>query len=173
MSHRPVNTSLNSARRLHIGEAHTSVPDSEVLWVSPANITSTDRGLDPISGVGWTFVFPDPDHGPSLRRQLLIRLAVPLDVPTELSLPPLAVGPRLSLVFWAPMPEAAVHEYDESLGRESHIGATAQEAWKREVHPEPESPSVEESTEGQLGSRVTTPLARHAARTRRIQDEWR
>lgn len=66
-------------------------------------------------------VLPDPDHRPARLGEPVVRLLIPLSVPSYLFRPILGIGLRHSVVFGASMPKAAVHEDRDFRAREHQV----------------------------------------------------
>lgn len=59
------------------------------------------------------------------------------------------------------MPEAPVYEHRDPCPREDDVSPPPKSRDRRVVDPVPESATMEQTTDGQLGCRVATSLTRH------------
>lgn len=107
------------------------------------------------------FVLPKPEHGPTALLQPRCGVAVSLDVRLDLVAPPLRVRLRPSAMLRTAVPEATVHEYDETRADECEIGASSR-AREWPVHTVSKSQSVEGGANGELAGGVSPWGALHA-----------
>lgn len=67
---------------------------------------------------------PESEHHPSSFHQGLVSLRVSLLVSDDFFGPIIRVNPRLAVMFWAAVPEAAVDKHCYPLSREHQIGSS-------------------------------------------------
>jgi hypothetical protein len=82
-------------------------------------------------------MLPDPDDLPTCRGQQAVDPIVSLSIPIELRTPILAVCLRRPSVVGAAMPEAAIDEHRDSLGREHDVCSMSDALYRASVLEEP------------------------------------
>lgn len=70
-------------------------------------------------------MFPDADDPPALGPEYPVSFSVALDITGQLLPPPLRIVPRGRSVLGTRVPEAAVHEYCDSMSDESDVDRPA------------------------------------------------
>lgn len=71
----------------------------------------------------WVIMLPEPQHGPTSLFEKRVNAAVSIPITSDLLLPPVRVRLGSCAVLWAPMPEAAVQEYDQSSAAPYYVSA--------------------------------------------------
>ncbi len=118
--------------------------------------------LDDVRALDHCLVLPEPDDIPTCGPKGRVDGAVTLNVASELRLPVVEVDLRLPSVLRASVPEAAIDEHCDSLSLEGDVGANpSAPGFDREVHPEPEPPSVQFAAERELGLGIPARAAPH------------
>jgi len=72
------------------------------------------------------FVLPNPQHMPTFAPQRICYQPVSLFIPQYFSAPVFPIVDRLPKMFWASVPEAAIHKNSQTMFRKSKIGIAEQ-----------------------------------------------
>lgn len=115
---------------------------------------STDRPQARVHdrrGVSRILVLPKPKHDPSSRLEEYVGFAVPVPVALELRPPELGVRSRPGCVRRTGMPETAVDEDGDRLGREGDIDSPPWRTIHWTLYAETEAETMQRGAESQLG----------------------
>jgi hypothetical protein len=91
-------------------------------------------------------MLPYANYPPTCGAELSIRIPVPIDVPSQLLRPPLAIGDGHRLVFRALVPKTAVDEYGDTGAPKNEVRSTAESGQRRGIDEIPEPSTVQFST---------------------------
>jgi hypothetical protein len=117
--------------------------------------------LDRLCGLLWVLVLPEPQHPPALSFKLCIGIPVTPLVGADLVDPVSCVCFRLNIVFGASVPEAAVHEYSETLSGEYEVCGSPHITHWPDADPEPKSEAVGGGAEADFRAGVTAAATEH------------
>jgi hypothetical protein len=115
-----------------------------------------------VDDLDWILVLPEPQHPPSERAQVGIRVTVPGLVSRELGDPPLVVGGWNRGVKGARVPETTIDEHGDVLAAEQHVRPATRQLRKRPVDPVSQPSTMSFPTDNDLGGCVPTSRATHA-----------
>lgn len=101
------------------------IPSTTAPMVVPTIYLTRQNNLrNPLCGLRWIFVFPDPNDLPPHCFQPLIGVEITLSVGFDLFAPEIGVGLWPSTMLWTTMPKATIHEGRYTGTQESYICST-------------------------------------------------
>ena len=106
-------------------------------------------------------VLPNPHAQPPRNGQQRVRLAIAFHVPFKLIAPIVLVGPGLSPVLRAPVPEAPVDEDCDSRATEDKIRRASLRRYRPGRNPVSEAKGVKSRTQGHFGAGVPAAVRLH------------
>lgn len=118
------------------------VENRSLSWCSLRNInrqialsrlheTRTVQQGDPLGGLIWILMLPDPDNGPSRGLQPIIGVTITATIGLDLIAPILSIVFRPATMFWTAMPEATIHKHGQTRSCKDHVGGPA---WSIQDH---------------------------------------
>jgi hypothetical protein len=108
------------------------------------------------------FVLPNADNKPTCLGQRAVRLGIPGAISFKFLVPPGGVAFRTGTVLGASVPEASVY-VDGYLQTCKHNVCAPPTFWnRRAIHAVAKAISVQDPSQGKLGSRVSSSLQLHA-----------
>lgn len=107
-------------------------------------------------------MLPESDDVPSCVAQVVVGLAIALEIASQFGFPPGGVVGGLCSVLGAGVPEATVDEHCDPSACEEDVSSPARQPRQRRIDPEPPPAGMQEAAQGNLGLGVASALTAHS-----------